>query len=90
MADLLQKIPDWLKSLHHMENELRRAARHGLIFRWKEACEHLAEARGHLEQAVRDAKGEGPTEGPSAPAKEQPDAKDGAELGCRDAKDWQR
>jgi hypothetical protein len=44
--DLLDKIPDWLKSLHHMENELRRAARQGLIFRWKEACENLSEARG--------------------------------------------
>src|SRR4051812_23207079 len=27
---LLDKIPDWLKSLHDLENELRRAARHGL------------------------------------------------------------
>jgi hypothetical protein len=71
MADLLHKIPDWLKSLHHMENELRRAARHGLIFHWKEACEHLAEARGHLEQALRDAKGEAPPDGPRVAAKKQ-------------------
>jgi hypothetical protein len=28
--DLLDKIPDWLKSLWHMENELRNAARNGL------------------------------------------------------------
>jgi hypothetical protein len=27
---LLDKIPDWLKSLWHMENELRRPARNGL------------------------------------------------------------
>src|SRR5262245_11189834 len=29
--DLLDKIPEWLKSLWHMENELRNAARNGLI-----------------------------------------------------------
>jgi hypothetical protein len=34
MADDLQdKIPDWLKSLYHMENELRSSARNGLILR---------------------------------------------------------
>jgi hypothetical protein len=33
--DLLDKIPDWLKSLWHMENELRNAARNGLIARMK-------------------------------------------------------
>jgi hypothetical protein len=67
MPDLLEKIPDRLRNLHHMENELRRAARHGLIFRWKEACEHLSQARGHFEQAMRDAKGEGPPDGPQTP-----------------------
>src|SRR5881392_4100171 len=67
MSDILDKVPDWLKSLHHMENELRRSARHGLIFRWKEACEHLSEARGHLEQAMREAKGEEPADGPYLP-----------------------
>ena len=35
--DLLDKIPQWLKSLYHMENELRRAARNGLILR-NEPC----------------------------------------------------
>ena len=29
--DLLDKIPDWLKSLYHMENELRSSARNDLI-----------------------------------------------------------
>jgi hypothetical protein len=29
--DLLDKIPAWLKSLWDMENELRSAARNGLI-----------------------------------------------------------
>ena len=45
--DLLDKIPDWLKSLWHMENELRNAARNGLIRRKDEASTHLAEARRH-------------------------------------------
>jgi len=58
MSDILDMLPEWLQSLHHMENELRRAARHGLIFRWTEACEHLSQARGHLEQAMRETKGE--------------------------------
>jgi hypothetical protein len=31
--DLLDKIPAWLKSLWDMENELRSAARNGLILR---------------------------------------------------------
>jgi hypothetical protein len=69
--DLLDKLPDWLKSLHHMENELRRAARHGLILRWEQASAHLAEARGHLEQAMREAKGEEPPNGPQTPARKE-------------------
>jgi hypothetical protein len=50
--DLLDKIPEWLKSLWHMENELRSAARNGLILRKDEASMHLAEARKHLENAM--------------------------------------
>ena len=46
--DLLDKIPAWLKSLWDMENELRSAARNGLILRKDEASAHLAEARRHL------------------------------------------
>ena len=71
MSDILDSVPDWLKSLHHMENELRRSARHGLIFRWKEACEHLSEARGHLEQAMREAKGAEPPDGPRTPLRKE-------------------
>jgi hypothetical protein len=56
MSKFLELVPEWLKSLHEMENELRRAARQGLIFRWSEAREHLSEARSHLEKALRDAK----------------------------------
>jgi hypothetical protein len=40
-----------------MENELRSAARNGLILRKDEASAHLAEARRHLEQAMNEAKG---------------------------------
>ena len=31
--NLFDRIPQWLKSLHEMENELRNAARMGLILR---------------------------------------------------------
>ena len=63
--DLLDKIPDWLKSLWHMENELRNAARNGLILRKDEASAHLAEARRHLERAVNEAKGIQPANAPA-------------------------
>ena len=55
--DILDKTPDCLKSLWHMENELRNAARNGLILRKDEASAHLAEARRHLEEAGNEAKG---------------------------------
>jgi hypothetical protein len=63
-AELLDKIPQWLKSLHEMENELREAARSGLIARKDEASQHLVEARRHLENAMREARGEEPPNGP--------------------------
>ena len=71
MSDILDKLPEWLQSLHHMENELRRTARHGLIFRWTEACEHLSQARSHLEQAMREAKDEEPLVGPRGPLRKE-------------------
>ena len=55
--DLLDQIPKWLKSLWHMENALRNAARNGLILRKDEASAHLAQARRHLEDAMNEAKG---------------------------------
>ena len=68
MADsLLDKIPHWLKSLYQMENELRDAARNGIILRKEKATEHLAEARRHLEQAMNEAKGIEPPAGPQTP-----------------------
>jgi hypothetical protein len=69
--DLLDKIPDWLKSLWHMENELRNAARNGLILRKEEASAHLAEARRHLEQAMNEAKGIEPPNGPQTPLRKE-------------------
>ena len=69
--DLLDKIPDWLKSLWHMENELRNAARNGLILRKDEASAHLAEARRHLEQAMNEAKGIEPPNGPQTPLRKE-------------------
>ena len=69
--DLLDKIPDWLKSLWHMENELRNAARNGLILRKDEASAHLAEARRHLEKAMNEAKGIEPANGPQTPLRKE-------------------
>ena len=69
--DLLDKIPDWLKSLWHMENELRNAARNGLILRKDEASAHLAEARRHLEQAMNEAKAIEPANGPQTPLRKE-------------------
>jgi hypothetical protein len=61
--DLLDKIPQWVKSLYRMENELRNAARNGLILRKEEASTHLAEARRHLKQVMNEGKGVPPTVG---------------------------
>ena len=58
VSDLFDKIPDWLKSLWHMENELRTAAQQGVMMRKDEAATHLAEARRHLELALSDARGQ--------------------------------
>ena len=69
--DLLDKIPDWLKSLWHMENELRNAARNGLILRKDEASAHLAEARRHLEKVMNEAKGIEPPNGPQTPLRKE-------------------
>jgi len=65
--DLFDRIPQWLKSLHEMENEIRNAARKGLILRKDEAAEHLAQARRHLQDALREAKGVEPPDGPKTP-----------------------
>jgi hypothetical protein len=68
---LLDQIPQWLKSLHEMENELRNAARKGIILRKDEASQHLTEARCHLERALNEAKGVEPPDGPQTPARKE-------------------
>ena len=68
---LFDRIPQWLKSLHKMENELRNAARKGLILRKDEASEHLAQARRHLETALNEAKGVEPANGPQTPLRKE-------------------
>jgi len=64
---LLDKIPQWLQSLNAMENELRNAAKQGLILRKDAASEHLAQARRHLEEAFSAARGQEAANGPQTP-----------------------
>ncbi len=66
---LLDKIPEWLKSLWNMENELRNAARNGVILRKDEATTHLAEARRHLEEAMKSAQSGAPAAEPTLPVR---------------------
>jgi len=62
--DLSDKIPQWLKSLTSMENELRSAAWSGLVLNRQKASEHLAEARRHLEETLKAARGGEPADAP--------------------------
>ena len=45
-------VPKVLKRLWDLENELRGAARNGVILRREEAKQHLAEARQHLDELL--------------------------------------
>ena len=76
-SDLFDKIPDWLKSLWHMENELRTAARQGVMLRKDDAATHLAEARRHLELALSSARGDPAKGGEPAKVGAEPVRKDG-------------
>ena len=67
MASLVDKLPHWLRSLWHMENELRNSARKGLLLRKDEAATHLAEARRHFREALNPRKGDAPPDGPQTP-----------------------
>ena len=71
--DLSDKIPQWLKSLTSMENELRRAAWSGLVLNRQKASEHLAEARRHLEETLKAARGAEPADAP--PTQKRKDGK---------------
>ena len=75
-SDLFEKIPGWLKSLWNMENELRNAARSGVVLQKGAALTHLAESRRHLEEAMKSVNpGVGSVAAPSPPA--APMLKDG-------------
>src|SRR5262245_31598293 len=69
--DLTEKIPQWLKSLHGMENELRNAARSGLVLDRQKASEHLAAARRHLEATLQAAQGGAAADGPQTPLRKE-------------------
>jgi hypothetical protein len=69
--DLSSKIPEWLKSLYSMENELRSAAWSGLALDREKASEHLAEARRHLEQTLKAARGAEAADGSPTPARKE-------------------
>jgi hypothetical protein len=68
---LFDRVPQWLKSLHQMENELRNAARMGLILRKDDAAEHLAQARRHLQDLLGEAKGVESPNGPQTPLRKE-------------------
>jgi hypothetical protein len=69
--NLIDKIPEWLKSLHNMENELRGAALSGLVLDRRQASEHLAAARRHLQETLKAARGEAAADGPQTPARKE-------------------
>jgi hypothetical protein len=69
--DLLSRIPAWLKSLYEMENELRDAARNGLILRNEKASQHLAGGRRHLDEVMKQVRGEEPSNGPQTPLRKE-------------------
>jgi len=50
---------------------LRDAARNGLILRNEKASEHLAGARRHLDDLMKQVKGEEPSNGPQTPLRKE-------------------
>ena len=52
---ILDKVPQALKSLYHLENELRSALISGVFQGKEQATTHLAEARRHLEELLNSA-----------------------------------
>jgi hypothetical protein len=58
MADGIQDtVPNVLKTLWNLENDLRSAAQNGVILRGEDARNHLQQARFHLDQLLGLAKG---------------------------------
>jgi hypothetical protein len=58
MLDLLDKVPPAIKSLWHLENELRSALQNTILLRKGEASKHMGSAKAHLEQALKEIRGE--------------------------------
>ena len=53
MADSIKDaIPNVLKTLWNLENELRGAAQNSVVLRQDEARKHLSEARHHLDELL--------------------------------------
>jgi hypothetical protein len=53
MAGIIQEtVPDVIKTLWNLENELRSAAQNSVILRREEARNHLQQARRHLDQLL--------------------------------------
>ena len=53
MADSIKDaIPNVLKTLWNLENELRGAAQNSVVLRRDEARKHLSEARRHLDELL--------------------------------------
>jgi hypothetical protein len=78
MVNLLSdQIPRALKSLYLLENELRSALISGAIQRKEDAAKHLAEARGHLEDAMRSLRSEAVNTSSPTPADKAAPKKDG-------------
>ena len=50
--NIRETVPKVLKTLWDLENELRGAARDGVVLRREEASQHLAEARLHLDRLL--------------------------------------
>ena len=75
MADIFDRVPAWLKSLYQIETELRSAARKGVFLQTDKALEHLAEARRHIDEMTKNAKG--PESSAVKPLIEPPLHKDG-------------
>jgi hypothetical protein len=58
MANWLDNLHPSLRPLWDLENELRKAAQNAIFLRNDEAKQHLQQARGHYEAALKALKGE--------------------------------
>ena len=83
MADSIKDtIPNVLKTLWNLENELRKAAQNSVVLRQDEARKHLSEARRHLDELLRLARSSETTgpEGSRASTEAPPSKPSGKQL----------